>query len=63
VARVIALARLFDFDHVGAHVSQHLGTPGASEHAREIQDFEVGEGGSDLGHGDGLKIKSQNALA
>jgi hypothetical protein len=36
MARVVALAGFFDFDDIGAHVGQHLRTPGAGEHPRKV---------------------------
>ena len=63
MARVVTLAGLFDFDDIGTHVGQHLRTPGAGEHPREVEDFEVGEGGGGLGHGGGFRSAFGIALA
>jgi hypothetical protein len=42
-ARVIADAWLFDFDDIGAHITQHLGAVGACEGARQVKDAQIGE--------------------
>ena len=41
-ARVIALQRPLDLDHFGAEVGEILRGPGRSEHAREIEHFDMG---------------------
>jgi hypothetical protein len=40
---VVAYTRLLHLDHVGAHVAQGLGGPGAREQAAEVDDLETGE--------------------
>jgi hypothetical protein len=39
-ARVVAAARLFDLDHVGAKVGQHLRAGRPGQNARQIEDFQ-----------------------
>ena len=51
VSRVVALAGFFDLDDISPQVGQHLGTPGAGKYTREVEDFEMGEGGGGLRHG------------
>ena len=41
--RVVALARLLDLDHLGAHVGEDHGAERAGEDAREVEDANAGE--------------------
>ena len=47
-ARVVALPRPLDLDHLGAEVGEVLRGPGAGEHARQVEDANTVE---DCGHG------------
>ena len=42
-ARVVAAARLFNLDHVGTEVGQHLPGPRAGQHARQVQHAQAGQ--------------------
>ena len=41
--RIVAFHRTLDLDHVGAEVSEVLRRPGGGQHARHVENFDVGE--------------------
>jgi len=52
LAGVVARAGALNLDHISPQVREHLRGPGAGKHAREVKNFEVGQGGGFLGaHG------------
>ena len=63
-ARVVAHARAFDLDDVGAEVGQVLRAPWSGQHARQIQHADVaqcrGQGGGGYGHGRAPCCKSSS---
>ncbi|MNT61157.1 hypothetical protein D3C72_1987780 [compost metagenome] len=53
LARVVAHAGALHLDHIRAQVRQHLGAPGASQHAGEVEHLDAREGawgGGGCGH-------------
>ena len=56
VARVVARAGALYLHHIGPQVGQHLGTPRACKHTRQVQYFEVGQGGLLFSHARGFRV-------
>ena len=54
LARVVTQAGALHLHHIAPQVGQHLGAPGASEHAREVEHLDARQGasgGGECGHG------------
>jgi hypothetical protein len=54
LARVVTQAGALHLHHIGPQVGQHLGAPGASEHAGEVEHLDARQGasgGGAIGHG------------